>query len=198
MDEKGKPDRPAKGFLSPMTTWRENLEFLIDLSCKDITKLVTGKPGDLDNLWFDLVRFNRLSLEFYKKHLGEIRGEPEQLRLIIEKIGELLDALVGGKPFGHELEAGTKLEFEGGRTKDERPSAWFSSPHLLQATLLTAAVWFSEAKGSTLIRRCVESPCKRIFLARRKSQKFCSHKCASAAASRAYKGPKKKRGTSVS
>jgi hypothetical protein len=59
-------------------------------------------------------------------------------------------------------------------------------------------VWFSEAKGSTLIRRCVESPCKRIFLARRKSQKFCSHKCASAAASRAYKGPKKKRGTSVS
>ena len=38
-----------------------------------------------------------------------------------------------------------------------------------------------------MVRRCEREPCKRVFQAARPKQRFCSHKCASAAAFENYK-----------
>lgn len=46
---------------------------------------------------------------------------------------------------------------------------------------------YEDVEAALRIQRCEEPECLRVFLAERKNQKYCSHRCANKMASRVYR-----------
>ena len=174
--------------LEPMKKERI-LAWLVDLSRVNADSLAKGRPGDLPNLiyelrqWLDLEPDEPLSAE-----VADLEKKPARLQAIIDRVAGLLGAVADRKTFRTDYSGGGvilnvgKLGSEGGRALSYRDA------NLEDAVLRVALDDLYEDVEATLrVQRCQEPECLRVFLAERKNQKYCSHRCANKMASRAYR-----------
>jgi hypothetical protein len=161
--------------------WREAIEFLIRFGeIEDPGKL---RPGDRLNLVDDLRRYLEDDGE------GQLAGELAQADANPAK---LMDAVKIARHIANlaadhgvdEIEVGrTVITFDARRLGDER-GAISVDGSLRDAIADDAACDFGDAEPWQICR-CLE--CRRLFLAGRKGQIYCTHSCANAAASRGYR-----------
>ncbi len=189
----GKPEAsnrtPAEARPDPMDKGRI-LPWLVGFSTTDAMTLTKGRPGDLPNLIYEMRQW--LDLEPDEPLNREVRAlekNPARLQTVIDKVGELLEAVADRKRFQAEYAAGSvifdaaKLGTEGGRALSYRDAK------LVDAALRVAIDDIYEDVESALrIQRCREPECSKVFYAERKNQMYCSHRCANRVASRAYRG----------
>jgi CGNR zinc finger len=165
------------------------LAWLVDLSRVSASSLASGRPGDLPNLiyelrqWLDLEPDEPLNAE-----VGDLDKKPTRLQAIIDRVAELLGAVADRKCFRANYSGGSvildarKLGSEGGRALSYRDAN-------LEDAVLRVALddLYEDIETSLRIQRCEETGCARVFLAERKNQKYCSHRCANKTASRVYR-----------
>jgi hypothetical protein len=179
--------------LEPMRKERI-LAWLIEFSRVNASSLANGRPGDVPNLIYELRQW--LDLEPNEPLSGQVRRlerEHERLQAIIERLAELLGAVADRKCFRANYSGGSvilnaeKLGSEGGRALSYRDA------NLEDAVLRVALDDLCEdVKAALRIQRCDEPECLRVFLAERKNQKYCSHRCANKMASRVYRNTHRK------
>lgn len=178
------------------------LDFLIRLSETDPVVLASGQPGDLPNAIFGLYRFAFLVLQNERVSHGRpdeidrltesLRRRPDLLRPIIDSARDLLAAAADGGRFEWNLDPGSKLIFDGAKDAASNQRLVLSNAKepplgLEQAVAVRAMQYLGTEAGGT-VRRCARSlSCRRIFLATRPKQLFCTRRCASAAAFERYK-----------
>lgn len=161
--------------------WREAIEFLIRFSMiEDPEKL---RPGDRLNLMDDLRRYLEDDGEGQlARELAEADANPAKLRDAI-KIVRYIANLAADHQVDDINVGPTIITFDARRLGDER-GALSVDGSLRDAIADDAACDFADA-DPWQICRCDE--CRRLFLAGRKGQIYCSHRCANAAASREYR-----------
>lgn len=171
--------------------WREAVEFLFRLAG-------TGDPaslreGDRINLIDDLWRFLEVEGQGdVAKQLDQAKRNPALLKPVIEVVRQLATGAADHERT--DLKIGPiRLVFDGGRMKeraDEDRVPVFSDGPLRDVVADIAAGDLGEAE-SWQIGRCQWADCNKLFLADRKGQIFCSHKCANSASSARYQERKK-------
>jgi hypothetical protein len=185
---KGPNQAVAAERLEPMKKERI-LAWLVDLSRVNADSLAKGRPGDLPNLiyelrqWLDLEPDEPLSAE-----VTDLAKKPARLQAIIDRVVELLGAVADRSLFNADYSAGGvifdagKLGSEGGRALSYRDAS-------LEDAVLRVALddLCEDVEAALRIQRCEEPECLRVFLAERKNQKYCSHRCANKMASRVYR-----------
>jgi hypothetical protein len=185
---KGPNYAAANERLEPMRKERI-LPWLVDLSRVNAASLADGRPGDLPNLIYELRQW--LDLEPDEPLNAEVRGlekNPARLQAMIDRVTELLGAVADRKRFRADYSGGSvildagKLGSEGGRALSYRDAN-------LEDAVLRVALddLYEDVEAAMRIQRCVEPDCLRVFLAERKNQKYCSHRCANKMASRVYR-----------
>jgi hypothetical protein len=161
------------------------LAWLVDLWRVNADSLAKGRPGDLPNLiyelrqWLDLEPDEPLSAE-----VTDLAKKPARLQAIIDRVVELLGAVADRNLFNADYSAGgvifdaRKLGSEGGRALSYRDAS-------LEDAVLRVALddLCEDVEAALRIQRCEEPECLRVFLAERKNQKYCSHRCANKMAS---------------
>lgn len=179
---------PAGGRPEPMKKERV-LPWLVELSRVDAAALAKGRPGDLPNLiyelrqWLDLEPDEPLNAE-----VTDLEKNPARLQAIIDRVEELLGAVADRKSFRADYSGGSvildagKLGSEGGRALSYRDAN-------LEDAVLRVALddLYEDVEAALRIQRCQEPECLGIFLAERKNQKYCTHRCANKTASRVYR-----------
>jgi predicted RNA-binding Zn ribbon-like protein len=163
------------------------LKWLIALASLNIQDFARGRPGDLPNLVYDLERW--LGVYDDTKLAGQIRKllqRPALLQPIIHEVSALVAAVADLGKFnyrysdGHVEVDGSRLEKESGRAVSYR----FTD--LLDA-VMHVAIHDLTRHDAVRVRRCREQSCHKVFLASRRSQIYCSHRCANLQASRTYR-----------
>lgn len=165
------------------------LPWLVDLSRVNAGSLAKGRPGDLPNLIYELRQW--LDLEPDEPLNAEVRGlekAPARLQAIIDRVAALLGAVADRKCFRADYSGGNivldagKLGSEGGRALSYRDAN-------LEDAVLRVALddLYEDVEAALRIQRCEEPECLRVFLAERKNQKYCGHRCANKMASRVYR-----------
>jgi hypothetical protein len=161
--------------------WREAVEFLDRFSAiEDPAKL---RPGDRLNLMDDLRRYLEDDGEGQlASELAQADADPTKLTDAIEVVRHIANLAADHQVDDIKL-GPTVITFDGRRLGDERGAVSADgSPR--DAIADDAATDFEDA-DPWQICRCDE--CHRLFLAGRKGQIYCSHRCANAAASREYR-----------
>src|SRR5581483_2856284 len=186
--QKAPSDAPAGERLEPMKKERV-LPWLVELSRVKAASLARGRPGDLPNLiyelrqWLDLEPDEPLNAE-----VSDLEKKPARLQAMIDRVAELLGALADRKSFRADYSGGSvildagKLGSEGGRALSYRDAN-------LEDAVLRVALddLYEDVEAALRIQRCEEPECLRVFLAKRKNQKYCGHRCANKMASRVYR-----------
>jgi CGNR zinc finger protein len=179
---------PAGERPEPMNKERV-LPWLVEISRVDAAALAKGRPGDLPNLLYELRQWLDLEPgEPLNAEVGGLEKKPARLQAIIDRVAGLLGAVADRKSFradysggGVILDAG-KLGSEGGRALSYRDAKLEDA--VLRVTLDDL---YEDVEAALRIQRCEEPECLRVFLAERKNQKYCSHRCANKMASRVYR-----------
>lgn len=167
--------------LKPMK-WREAVEFLIRFArIEDPEEL---RPGDRLNFIDDLRRyFENVGEGKLARELAEAEAKPANLKDAIEAVRELFNAVVDRKRIPLPQKEKITIIFDGSRLGDER-GVVFRDGSLRDAMADTAADDLEDAEPWQICR-CRE--CRKLFLAGRKGQIYCSHPCANAVAARQYR-----------
>ncbi len=165
----------------------EGLRWLIALSSVDLTKLARGRPGDVPNLVYDLERWFGTSHD--PNLVGRIRGllrRPKLLQRLVSELSALVTAVADRGKYSYrysdgyvEVDAG-RLEKDGGRLVS------YGFTDLLDASM-HLAIHDLTGNDPVRVRRCREKSCRKAFFASRRSQIYCSHRCANLQASRKYR-----------
>jgi hypothetical protein len=205
--EKTRPSAPIKfERFSPrvaVRARRQRLLWLIDLSRADATTLLSSeRPGDLLNICAILFRCGflvpRINVppDLQVQRLAQrLRDTPGSLETLIKELCKITAAVADGGNYALEFQPGSKLMLDGHAVKAnewaERQKLWSppSDEGLIQAVVFGAIFLFSTDEAA-MVRRCVREKCKRVFLAIRPKQRFCSKPCASATAFERYKTEK--------
>ena len=165
------------------------LPWLVEFSRVNAASLAKGRPGDLPNLIYELRQWLDLEPdEPLNREVGDLEREPARLQAIIDRVAELLEAVADRKCFRADYSGGSvildagKLAAEGGRALSYRDAE-------LEDAALRVALddLYEDTEAALRIQRCKEADCARVFLAERKNQKYCGHRCANKAASRTYR-----------
>lgn len=171
--------------------WREAVEFLLRVAATE--NPLKLREGDLINLLDDFRRYLELQDEVeVKKELDAARSSPAQLVPTIEVVSKLANAAADHtRADVHVGETqvvfvGTRMDFKGERAPVSIDGT------LRDVMVSTAAMDLGLAKPWQ-IGRCSRTECGKLFLADRKGQMFCSHRCASAVSSAKYQERKKAR-----
>jgi hypothetical protein len=159
--------------------WREAVEFLIRFASIETPEEL--RLGDRLNLIDDLRRYLDVEGEGrLAREIAEAQEKPEKLMPAIEVVRKFAAAAADKKLAETTREGGTTIIFDGGRLDDERGA--ISLDGSLRDVMLGTVVSDLDDAQSWQICRCLE--CKKIFLASRKGQIYCSHRCANAVAVR--------------
>jgi hypothetical protein len=165
------------------------LPWLVEFSRVNAASLAKGRPGDLPNLIYELRQWLDLEPdEPLNREVGDLERGPPRLQAIIDRVAELLEAVADRKRFRADYSGGgvvldaSKLAFAGGRALSYRDAK-------LQDAVVRVALddLYEDTAAALRIQRCQEPECSKVFLAERKNQKYCSHRCANKAASRTYR-----------
>lgn len=163
----------------------EAVKFLVDLvNIVDparwpayVSMEVTDKLGQL----IDVENSVRVA-----KQLKDARSNPIILKPVLDIVRKLASAAADHKRTDTEIEMDKPiLVFDGTRMGgDLSPVSW--DGQLQDIVAVMAAGHLSKAE-TWQIGRCKRKECGRLFLAGRKGQTFCSHKCAGKVSSARYK-----------
>jgi hypothetical protein len=170
-------------------TWRQAVEFLVRLAgVEDPEKL---KQWELLRLVEECSHFLDLEGEGQPaRELALARTKPTTLRPVIKKVRELVRAVADHTRI--EVPVGqTTAVLDASRLGDKRGAA-FTSGKLADVITAQAVDDLNDAEPWQICV-CSWPDCGHIFLADRKGQKFCSHRCASAASSARYQERKRPR-----
>jgi hypothetical protein len=163
--------------------WREAVEFLLRLvTIEDPEQL---RPGDRLNLLDDLRRY--LDIEpgtTMADELAKVAGKPANLERVIEVARKLANAAADRERVEIPLSANTVI-FDGKALGSKR-WVYFLDGSLRDAMVNRVAADLIYSQPWQILR-CVEGGCHKLFLAARKGQIYCSHRCANTAASREYR-----------
>jgi hypothetical protein len=164
-----------------------DLKWLIALTTLDLRELAKGRPGDLPNLVYDLEKW--LGVYDDPKLSGQIHKllrRPALLQPLIDQTSALAAAVADRRKYSYRYSDG-EVEIDAGRLEkgDSRAVAYRFSD-LLDA-VVHVAIHDLSRYDALRVRRCREQICHKIFLASRRSQIYCSHRCANARASRKYR-----------
>jgi hypothetical protein len=164
--------------------WREAVEFLINLaSIEDPEKL---RPGDRLNLIDDLHRFLEIEEDGHlASEVKRLELEPKHLTETIDGVREVVEAAAEKQNVEFQLKGSRLLVFRGDRI-GRRGAVLLDGE--LRDTMIDCAAADIEDAEPWQICRCAEPECRKIFMAGRKGQKFCSHACANVVAGRVYRG----------
>lgn len=168
--------------------WRDAVEFLLRLAS-------TGDPaslreGDLINLIDDIWRFLAVEGEGnVAKQLRQAKRSPALLTPVIEVVRQLADGAAEHKRVKIEI-GRTTLVFDGSRMDEDRLPVFTDALSLKDVVADIAAADLGGAE-SWQIGRCQWGECGKLFVADRKGQIFCSHRCANFASSARYQERKK-------
>ena len=185
---KATSDAPVSERPEPMKKERV-LPWLVELSRVNAASLAKGRPGDLPNLIYELQQWLDLEPdEPLNAEVSDLEKKPARLQAMIDRVAELLGALADRKSFRADYSGGSvildagKLGSEGGRALSYRDAN-------LEDAVLRVALddLYEDVEAALRIQRCEEPECLRVFLAERKNQKYCSHRCANKMASRVYR-----------
>ncbi len=165
------------------------LPWLVDFSRNDAALLTKGRPGDLPNLVYELRQWLDIEPnEPLNAQIHVLEKNPARLQRIIDQVADLLGAVADRKKFQAPYAGGSvildagKLGAEGGRALSYRDSN-------LEDAVVRVALddVYEDVKAALRVQRCEERECARVFLAERKNQRYCCHRCANKTASRTYR-----------
>ncbi len=182
---------------------RQCIEFLIYLSGIDPLELAnSGPPGDLINLAYNFFRwgilqpdrgFGRtlsrenltreavieaLSTSEADMFASQIKADPSILLPVRDVVRELLEAAADPRPALTRLLDGTEVCYDGRCAVGYRLTFFTPpGPRALEQAVRLAASDILNHEGAELIRRCLREECRRIFVASRPNQDYCSRKC---------------------
>jgi hypothetical protein len=171
----------------PEMTWRQAIEFLVRLAdVKDPEKL---KQWQLLRLVEECSQFLDLEGEGQPaRELAQAERRPATLKPLIETVRKLVQAVADHTRI--EVQVGhTTAVLDASRLGDKRGAAFIDGK--LADVITAQAVDDLGDAEPWQICKCRWPDCSRIFLAERKGQKFCSHRCASAASSARYQQKKR-------
>jgi hypothetical protein len=120
------------------------------------------------------------------------RAEPDALNQLIEGLRKLFDAVADGQRYQIRFLPGAGFILDASALHAGREGiAVFETPEdragFIQGVLLGTAFYVTWSSGEALVRRCAREACRRVFLATRPKQIFCTRRCASAAVFERYK-----------
>jgi hypothetical protein len=177
-----------KAETGPSMEWREAIEFLLRVAA--IESPETLREGDRLNLVEDLGRYLEVEVEGVAKKLSEARSKPAIIRPVIDVVRQLVAAAADHARV--EVSKGpTRFAFDGsrlGQDREEREPLYFIDGDLRDLMAESAAVTVADLKPWEICR-CPQ--CRKLFLAGRKGQMFCSHECASTASLARFQERKK-------
>jgi hypothetical protein len=195
---------------------RDALAFLLRLAETDPAMLTSpDRPGDVLNFANDLLRFGLWPASVGQKDLQDgladlIKADPKRtLDPLIAQIKSLLEAAADGKDATLELPAGAKILFNAALLKEVEqqtgrpaPLVWRMIPPFWMfslgvpddaslssrfAVFVFNAMRQLDSEEGSMVRRCRRDLCRKLFLATRPKQIFCTRKCAGAVAFDRYK-----------
>ncbi|MCL4540313.1 MAG: hypothetical protein M1378_12090 [Bacteroidetes bacterium] len=164
--------------------WRKAVAFLLRLaSIGDPGGL---REGDRINLLDDFRRFLELQDEVdVKQELDAARNDPAKLAPAIEVVRKLANAAADHTRA--EIHVGeTRVVFDGARMDVKGERAPVSIDGKLRDVMASTAAMDLGLAKPWQIGRCQRTECGKLFLADRKGQMYCSHKCATAVSSAKY------------
>jgi hypothetical protein len=168
-------------------TWRQAVEFLVRLAeVEDPQKL---KQWQLLRLVEECSQFLDLEGDGQPaRELVQAKKRPATLKPMIETVRELVRAVADHKRI--EVQVGqTTAVLDASRLGDKRGAA-FTNGKLVDVMTAQAVDDLADAEPWQICK-CRWPSCGHVFLADRKGQVFCSHKCASAASSARYQERKR-------
>jgi hypothetical protein len=161
--------------------WKEAIAFLLRFASIEAPEKL--RQGDRLNLFDDLRRYLEDDGEGQlAQELAKAEAEPAQLKKVIEVVRTIVEAAADHKEIDIPL-GKTTITFHGQRLGDER-RALSVDGSLIDAVADGAANDLSDVEPWQICR-CPE--CTSFFVAGRKGQIYCTHKCANSAASREYR-----------
>ena len=168
--------------------WREAVEFLIRLAAIENTEKL--RPGDRLNLIDDLRRYLEIESDGRPaRDLAQAEAKPAILKKLIKDLNSVVRRLANAAATHERVEitpeGKTTIVFDGGRLGDERGATFLDGS--LRDVMADTAAHDLEDADPWEICRCKEAGCRKLLLAARKGQIYCSHSCANAAASREYR-----------
>ena len=171
----------------PEMTWRQAVEFLVRLAdVEDPQKLKQWQVLRLVeecSLFLDLEGDGQPARE-----LEQAKKKPATLKPVIETMRELVRAVADHTRI--QVRVGqTKAVLDASRLGDKRGAA-FTDGRLVDVMTAQAVDDLGDAEPWQICK-CRWPSCGHVFLADRKGQVFCSHKCASAASSARYQERKR-------
>lgn len=165
----------------------EGLKWLIALTSLDPRELPKSRPGDLPNLVYDLKRWFGASGD--PKLSGQIRGLLQRatlLKRLVSELSALVAAVADRGKYVYRYSDG-HVEIDAGRVEQGSGRlVCYRFTDLLDA-VIHLAIHDLTRNDPLRVRRCREQSCGKIFLASRRSQMYCSHRCANLQASRKYR-----------
>ena len=182
------------------------MRFLLKLSEIDSVALVSReRPGDVANLCSDLMRFGLTVAIVDKPGLNlqvlvkQVTAHPKRtLGPLIVGVKKLLDAVADSQTFQLPVPAASHIVLDGGALKSfesqgfEGPLAWRmgagtlftfrlnaapTTPKALAAVFLFSAMRQLDSEQGVMVRRCRRESCRRVFLASRPKQVYCTRQC---------------------
>jgi hypothetical protein len=168
-------------------TWRQAVEFLVRLA--DVTDPEKLKQWELLRLVEECSQFLDLKGDGQPaRELAQAKRKPATLKPLIETVRKLVQAVADHARI--EVRVGqTKAVLDASSLGDERGAA-FTDGKLVDVITAQAVEDLGDAEPWQICK-CRWRDCGRIFLAERKGQMFCSHRCASAASSARYQERKR-------
>ena len=207
-DDKSSAPRSYRRRPNPKATERlrrENIAFMLTLSqTEPQTLLAAAQPWDLLKLcaglcerriFWEPSKTTRRGAEWLAQEsewlAQRFRAEPDALKELIEELRKFFDAVADGGRCEIRFMSGSAFVLKAAAPEAPRQRPFsFETPAgrdgFIQSVVLGAALyvaWSPEA----MVRRCAREACRRVFLATRPKQIFCSRRCASAAVFERYK-----------
>lgn len=173
----------------------ESIRWLLSFSKLNPTSLLTGRPGDLPNLLYDLRRYLQVEPgdEKVEEELTRAEGDPGRLEETLRVVRNLLNSVADKVPFRYRYGEG-ELVFDANKLPSDSALTYHDAS-LRDAVVQVAVDDLSDA-SALRVKRCARAECGDLFFAERRSQIYCGHRCANAIASRTYReqeGNRKKR-----
>ncbi len=171
----------------------EGLRWLIELTSVDVKKLAADRPADVANLVYDLERWLGVRDDGpLTRQIRRLLRRPALFQPLVDKMSAPIAAVADRRRFSYRYSDG-HVEVDANRLEDGAGRMVSSRFTDLLDAVMHVAIQDLDGPYARLGRRCQEEPCHRISLPSRRSQIYCSHRCANSHASRNYRAANRRK-----
>jgi hypothetical protein len=170
----------------------EGLRWLIALTSLDL-KIARAHPLDLQNLAYDLERWlGSYDDPALARQIRKLLQRRALFQPLIDELSALLAAVADRAKFSYCYSDG-RVDIDAGRLEKKSGRAVsYRFTNLLDA-VIHVAIHDLTRHDALRVRRCREQSCRKIFLASRRSQSYCSRRCANLQASQRYRAANRRK-----